>query len=364
MVLLQNFGLAPYQPDEEINLTVDNFASAGGLLRGLFGYIYDAISLTLKPLVPDTVTALSQNFGVRWGPYSLRLSTAGVRSSGIASVSLNGQQLKASSFNSSAITLMFAEMPAATAESLNALSSEISTASTPVTIHITFKHQQQRPKQQLKQQQQQQREVTERGAAPPPPATAVAALAGWWHASDLTGATGSNISHWPNRVSGAPAAEHPGTNSACTTRVSGRYGMPTVAATTTTGAKAAGALFSEPGAFLCAAVPERGDKSYVAAFTAAPTGAPSSWGCLLCGKSGGWDGIAVGPTAGGGVKVELDYSGSNDDTHHAGIDVRNRTAVAVAIFNSSASTSYVDGCFESSAGPHLDNAEATIIGAR
>ena len=92
-----NFGLAPYQPDEEINLTVDNFASAGGLLRGLFGYIYDAVSLTLKPLIPDTITALSQNFGVRWGPYSLRLSTAGVRSSGIASVSLNGQQVSRSS---------------------------------------------------------------------------------------------------------------------------------------------------------------------------------------------------------------------------------------------------------------------------
>jgi hypothetical protein len=30
------FAMYRYQPDEEINLTVDNFASAGGLLRGLF----------------------------------------------------------------------------------------------------------------------------------------------------------------------------------------------------------------------------------------------------------------------------------------------------------------------------------------
>ena len=186
--------------------------------------------------------------------------------------------------------------------------------------------------------------------------TAAAALAGWWHASDLTGAAASNISQWPNRVPGAPAAEHPGSGVGCTDTVGGRYGLPSVAATAKKGA-----LFAEPGAYLCAALPERGEKTYVAAFTAAA--ASSSWGCLLCGKSGGWDGLAVGSAVGGGVKVEMDWSGSNDDTH-TGFDVRNRTTVAVASFNSSASTSYVDGCFESSAGPHLDDAEATIIGAR
>ena len=42
-----NFGLAPYQPHEDINLTVDNFAAAGGLLRGLFSYLYSAAALVL-----------------------------------------------------------------------------------------------------------------------------------------------------------------------------------------------------------------------------------------------------------------------------------------------------------------------------
>lgn len=91
-----NFGLSPYQPDEDINLTVDNFASAGGfiytyihahgtyifiissnvlrcfhvhaymhvcvcvcsypyitgLLRGLFEYRYSATDITLVPHHP------------------------------------------------------------------------------------------------------------------------------------------------------------------------------------------------------------------------------------------------------------------------------------------------------------------------
>ena len=36
-------GQAPYQADEEINLTIDNFASAGGLLRGIFEYVYSSM---------------------------------------------------------------------------------------------------------------------------------------------------------------------------------------------------------------------------------------------------------------------------------------------------------------------------------
>jgi hypothetical protein len=98
-----NFGLAPYQPDEDINLTVDNFATAGGLLRGLFNYLYTATSLRLTPLVPDTITQLRQKFAVRWGPFALQLSTAGVRSSGIASVTVNNKPLQASAFTSTSI---------------------------------------------------------------------------------------------------------------------------------------------------------------------------------------------------------------------------------------------------------------------
>ena len=193
---LVNFGLAPYQPGEDINLTVDNFATAGGLLRGLFAYIYTATALTLRPLVPDSITQLTQKFGVRWGPYTLRISTAGVCSSGVASVSVNDQPLPAASIAGKSITLDFAAMPKATPASLAALKSEISNARTTVTIDIKFKTQ---------AVGQDDTPAADRRAplAAPPPAEA-AGLTGWWHGADLTGAAGANISSWPNRVSGGP----------------------------------------------------------------------------------------------------------------------------------------------------------------
>lgn len=87
---LVNFGQSPYEPGEPINLTVDNFASAGALLRGLFEYLYTSVDLTLVPHVPDNITAYKQNFPVRWGPYSLFISTEGTCSSGIGSITVNG----------------------------------------------------------------------------------------------------------------------------------------------------------------------------------------------------------------------------------------------------------------------------------
>ena len=63
----------------------------GALLRGCFEYVYSASSLVLIPHIPDALTAFAQKFVVRWGPYSLRISTTGVRSSGIKSATINGQ---------------------------------------------------------------------------------------------------------------------------------------------------------------------------------------------------------------------------------------------------------------------------------
>jgi hypothetical protein len=130
---LVDFGRSPYQPDEDINLTVDNFASAGGLLRGLFEYLYTSTSLTLVPHQPDNVTSLDQNFPVRWGPYALFVATEGTRSSGVESVTLDGVPLAPPHmFNASAVTLDFAAMPPPSAESLAAVNSTFRTARTTV----------------------------------------------------------------------------------------------------------------------------------------------------------------------------------------------------------------------------------------
>ena len=138
---ITNFGLVPYQPDEDINLTVDNFASAAALLRGLFEYCYDATSLTLLPHHPDNITSLVMpGFGARWGPYRVAVTTSGVRSSGIAAVTVDGMSLTAPhAFNATAVTLDFAAMPAPSAAAAASVNSTFRTAATAVTVAITFR---------------------------------------------------------------------------------------------------------------------------------------------------------------------------------------------------------------------------------
>ena len=104
---------------------------------------YTSTSLTLIPHLPDSVTVLRQNFGARWGPYRLRVSTAGVASSGIRSVAINGVPVTSSGkdghvFNSTSLVLDFASMPAASAAAAAATDSDISTASDVVNVTITF----------------------------------------------------------------------------------------------------------------------------------------------------------------------------------------------------------------------------------
>ena len=136
---LVDFGRAPYQPEEDINLVVDNFASAGGLLRGLFEYLYSAADLTLIPHQPDNVTSLELARPVRWGPYALKLSATGVRSSGMASVRIDGEPLAPPhTFNATHLVLEFAAMPTASAASLEAVGSTFKTARTSVTVDIAF----------------------------------------------------------------------------------------------------------------------------------------------------------------------------------------------------------------------------------
>lgn len=137
---LVDFGQTPYQPTEPVNLVVDNFASAGGLLRGLFEYNYRSTSLQLVPHIPDNVTLYAQPFSFRWGPYSIWLNTSGVRSSGIAAARLNCAALgPPHSFDSTSLTLDFSAMPPASKASLAALTSELSTARTQVTLEVLFR---------------------------------------------------------------------------------------------------------------------------------------------------------------------------------------------------------------------------------
>jgi hypothetical protein len=365
-----NFGLSPYQPNEDINLTVDNFATAGGLLRGLFAYIYSAVELTLQPLVPDSIVKLKQKFGVLWGAYSLQISTAGVRSSGIKSVSVNGKQLPSSAFNAMALTLTYDALPPATPASIAAVSSEISTDKTELAIVITFTTVGKPRNAPTSDDSSSGRTSGGGGAASVPSTLAPAApplssssgpvaggMVAWFHAADLAGAPGSSITSWKNRVSGGPAAAHPGTSS-CNS--SGAAAAPVVAA-----AKQ-GAVFNK--SYLCSLLPMSGPRTLVAAFTA--TVPAADWGCLLCGRgapgqdASGFDGVAVGPTDGvGGAQVLLDWTGSDDDTH-MGYNVAQRPSVAVATFDASSTVSHVDGCIESQQSGHLETSEVAFIGAR
>ena len=85
------------------------------------------------------------------------------------------------------------------------------------------------------------------------------------------------------------------------------------------------------------------------------------WGA----QASGFDGIAVGSDPGGGAghQVNLDWTGSGDDTHH-GYDIATRPTVALATFDTTGTSSYVDGCAESKADAHLESSTATLIGAR
>ena len=59
---------------------------------------YKASSLTLIPRIPDEVTTLVQQFGVRWGAYRLFISSNGVPSSGITAVTVNGIPVETASW--------------------------------------------------------------------------------------------------------------------------------------------------------------------------------------------------------------------------------------------------------------------------
>ena len=133
-----NFGLNTWSSFPTM-ITIDAFGCSSAFVRGIFEYIYSSESLTLVPHLPPNISALEQKFGVRWGAYRLFISTNGMPGSGIQSVSLNGSVAKAPhKFNGTAVTLSYVAMPVASLAATAAMSSDVSTASDAIQLHISF----------------------------------------------------------------------------------------------------------------------------------------------------------------------------------------------------------------------------------
>ena len=132
---LPDFGLRTWAGHPTM-LTIDAFGCSTGMVRGLFEYLYAADTLTLVPHLPDNVTALRQKFPVRWGAYSLFISTTGVRGSGIARATVNGSA--APIHGGTSVVLSYADMPPASTDARAATDSDVIIASTRLDVNITF----------------------------------------------------------------------------------------------------------------------------------------------------------------------------------------------------------------------------------
>jgi hypothetical protein len=86
---LVDFGAAPDQPDQPINLTYDAFGIPAAMIRGLFEYQYKADRLVLIPHVPPTIKTLRQHDPIRFGTKKVFIETIGTGP--IAGVSINGE---------------------------------------------------------------------------------------------------------------------------------------------------------------------------------------------------------------------------------------------------------------------------------
>ncbi len=135
---LKDFGNTTWT-NEDTMCTIDAFAHSSALIRGLFEYLYAAETLTLVPHIPDNITDISQKFPIRWGGYRLWISASGVRSSGIANVTVNGSKID--TFNATTATLTCTALPSLSTAAAASASSDISVASDTIRIHISFNEQ-------------------------------------------------------------------------------------------------------------------------------------------------------------------------------------------------------------------------------
>ncbi len=105
---LVDFGGDVYQPQEPVNTVYDSWGGPLGMLRGLFEYLYSADELTLIPHIPPGITALRQQFPVRFGDKQVFLSTCGTGA--VAAVWLNGHRWNR--HDTASVTLPYDELPA------------------------------------------------------------------------------------------------------------------------------------------------------------------------------------------------------------------------------------------------------------
>ncbi len=104
---LVDFGNAPYQPREPINLCYDSFGAPAAMIRGLFEYLYRADGLTILPHVPSRITRLEQHFPIRFGKKRLYLATVG--GGPVTGATVNGRPWK--SFDARSLSLPYDQTP-------------------------------------------------------------------------------------------------------------------------------------------------------------------------------------------------------------------------------------------------------------
>ena len=85
------------------------WAIPAALIRGLWGPVYGADSLTLTPALPGNITSIAQAFPLVWGAYGIFLSATG--SGPITAVTLDGVALPADQWTATNVTLLWATLP-------------------------------------------------------------------------------------------------------------------------------------------------------------------------------------------------------------------------------------------------------------
>ncbi len=104
---LVDFGNQVYQPKQPINCVYDNWGAPAGMIRGLFGYLYRADGVELRPHIPTGITQLDQRFPIRFGAKRLFLSTTG--NGPVRAVMVNGKPCK--TFDGKSVFLSHADTP-------------------------------------------------------------------------------------------------------------------------------------------------------------------------------------------------------------------------------------------------------------
>ena len=104
---LVDFGNAPYQPQQPINLVYDTWGIPAAMIRGLFEYLYQADGVRLVPHIPPGITQLEQLDPIRFGCKQLYLSTVG--KGPVTAVTVNGRAW--SSFDAQSVFLSYEQTP-------------------------------------------------------------------------------------------------------------------------------------------------------------------------------------------------------------------------------------------------------------